>query len=179
MNETINELLLYEGKIFDVSRVTVRLPDGRAADRDLVIHSGASAVIPVLDDGRILFVRQYRESVGAEILEIPAGRLDQGEDPVECARRELEEETGCRAAGIRKLTQFFPVVGYSTEVIHLFVAEGLSAGAAQTDEDEFVTAEAVSLGDALRMVDEGKIADGKTILAILLYEREISRRNLR
>ncbi|MCL2707600.1 MAG: NUDIX hydrolase, partial [Defluviitaleaceae bacterium] len=153
----------------------VRLPDVRTAKYDVIVHCGAAAIIPVRPDKKIILVRQYREAVGREILEIPAGRLEKGEDPAECARRELKEETGCAAADMDFLTKFYPVVGYSTEIIHFYVAQNLSSGEPDPDENEFVRAEAYSLAEALKMIDSGEIMDGKTIAALLLYERQINK----
>jgi ADP-ribose pyrophosphatase len=172
--ETVATELIYTGKIFNVTNLTIQLPNGKQVKHDLIVHNGASAIVPVLGDGRILLERQYRESVGAEILEVPAGRLEPGEDPAECARRELEEETGYRAEKITLLTKFFPCVGYSNEQIYLYVAEGLTPGPARPDEDEFVTPEAYTLEEALKMTDNGAIVDGKTSLAILAYARYVS-----
>ncbi|MDR1664532.1 MAG: NUDIX hydrolase [Clostridiales bacterium] len=170
-HEIIDTTTVLRGKIFDVAKRTVRLPNGETAVRDAILHNGASAIIPILDDGRVLLERQYRDSVGAEILEIPAGRLEPGEDPAVCAARELAEETGYRAARLKLVTVFYPAVGYSNEKIHLFLANGLTAGETRPDEDEFVEPEAYTLEEAFQMIDDGEIIDGKTVMALLLYAR--------
>ena len=170
-NNVIKSETLFTGTIFNVIRKTVTLPNDKIAHRDIVAHDGASAVVAVLDDGRILLVRQRREAAGEDVLEIPAGRLNESEDPLACIIRELEEETGYHANHIKLLTKFYPAIGYSTEIIYLFLAEGLTPGQPHTDEDEFVVAEAYSLDEALQMVNNGVIIDGKTMLAILWYAR--------
>ena len=170
-NKIIKSETKFVGAVFEVELRTVELPNGKVGERGVVVHNGASAIVAVTDDGKLVFVRQYRDAVGDTILEIPAGRLAKGEDPAACALRELEEETGYRASRLTLMIKFFPVVGYSTEVIHLYLAEGLAPGKPNTDEDEFVDVEEISPDDALRLIDEGKIIDGKTIAAVLLYAR--------
>jgi ADP-ribose pyrophosphatase len=132
-------------------------------------HGGAAALVAVKDDGEILLVKQFREAAEAEILEIPAGRLDRGEAPAACAARELEEETGYRAGKIRELISFYPAVGYSGEKVYIYLAEELTPGERHLDEGEFVDAISIPLPDAIKMIKEGKIIDGKTITALLYY----------
>lgn len=162
---------IYNGTVFRVEQRVIRLPDGNDTQRDILLHNGAAATVPVLEDGRIVFVRQYRDAADTQTLEIPAGKLDIGEDPFTCAARELEEETGYRADTLTFATRFYTAIGYSSEIIHVYLAEGLKHGLAHADEDEFVSVEIYSLDEALRMVDEGIITDGKTILALLWYAR--------
>ena len=173
-NKILDSTTIYSGKIFDVVKQNVQLPNGKTTDRDLIVHGGASAILPVFDDGRILLVRQFREATGTDILEIPAGRLDIGEDPEVCAIRELREETGYNAQNMRLLIKYFPCTGYSTEILYIYLAEGLSPGKANLDEDEFVSAEIYPQGELIDMIQSGDIIDSKTILAILHYKLYIN-----
>jgi ADP-ribose pyrophosphatase len=169
--KTLRTETIYNGLIFDLERHTVRLPNGKEARRDIIRHNGASAIIPVTDDGGVILVRQYREGAGGFLLELPAGKLEPGEDPAVCAVRELAEETGHTAETMRFLTSLRPVAAYSTEVIHFYVAEGLKPGLAHPDTDEFVTLETYKLDEILRMIGEGSVMDMKTVAGVLLYAR--------
>ena len=169
--EDFMEKDIYSGKIFEITQRTVSLPNGKSALRDIVHMRGAAAVLPLTDDGRILFVRQFRAAAQINMLEIPAGMIDPGEEPLQCAVRELEEETGYKATGMEFMLRFHPGAGYNTEVLHLYLAKGLTPGTRHLDEDEFVTVEAYDLATALRWIDEGVITDAKTIIALLFYTR--------
>ena len=148
----------------------MELSDGRKADRELVIHPGAVAILPILEDGRILLVRQYRHAVGGELLEIPAGKLDvEGESPLECAIRELREETGYEAGEWKELFTFYTSPGFSDERIVLFRASSLRKIGTPAP-GEITGLEPVEAGSVRRSIESGKIVDGKTILA-LLFER--------
>ena len=147
--------LIYEGKILDFYRDTVRLPNGRSATRELVRHNGAVAIVPLLDDGRV-------------IVEIPAGKLDgPNEDPEEAARRELQEETGYTCSELIPMGMFYPTAAYSSETIWLYLAKGLKAGEPKLDEGEFLTVRAMPLEELVRDVLDGKVPDGKTQAAIM------------
>lgn len=160
---------VYDGTLLHVKRDKVLLPNGREAVREWIKHPGASSVIPVLPDGRVVLVRQYRYPVGQVTLEVPAGKLDvAGEDPLECAKRELSEETGYTAERIYKLTTIATTVGFSDEVIHLYAAEDLHGGKQHTDEDEFINVVEVPLAEAVGMTADGRIIDAKTIISILM-----------
>ena len=163
---------IYEGKIINLRRDMVRLPNGKEASREVVEHPGAVAVVPVLPDGRILLVRQFRHPVGRILLEIPAGKLDAGEDPDVCAVRELEEETGYRAGKLERRASVFTGPGFTDEVIHLYVAGELQKTALNLDEDEFVEAEAYEQSEVRRMIRSGIICDAKTIAGIYLLQDE-------
>lgn len=169
--EIIKETPIYDGLIFKVSQRVVRLPNGKEAKRDILEMSGASAILPVLPDGRILFVNQYREAAEKMILEIPAGKLDRGENPEDGAIRELEEETGYQAPSLQFMFSFYPAAAYNTEQIYVYLAEDLRPGVMKPDEDEFLTQEALDLETALAMIDDGRISDAKTVAALLFYER--------
>ena len=160
---------IYDGCLLHVKRDTVELPNGKEAVREWIKHPGASSVIPLLPDGRVILVRQYRYPVEKVTLEVPAGKLDApDEDPLLCARRELAEETGYTAEEITKLTTIATTVGFSNEYIHLYVAEGLVAGEQHTDEDEFINVVKVPLGEAVEMVQDGRIFDAKSVASILM-----------
>jgi len=159
----------FEGRFIRVSRESHALPDGRREEFEIVRHPGGAAVLPVLDDGRLLLIRQYRPAVAETILEIPAGKLDPGERPEVCATRELEEETGYRAGRLEPLGQMWTAVGFCDELLHLFVATDLSPGPQRLEPNEFITPAPFTLEDALDAVRRGAIRDGKTQLALHLY----------
>jgi ADP-ribose pyrophosphatase len=169
MERTLSSRLLHEGKSFSFKTDQVELPNGRTTTRDVVDHPGAVAIVPVLDDSRLVLVRQFRYAAGRELLEIPAGTLERGEKPDDCASRELREETGYEADSMRRLLSCFTAPGYSNEVIHLYVATGLRRGEMETEEDEEIEVEEVGLDEALRMIEENRIEDAKTIVGVLSY----------
>ncbi len=159
---------IYDGKLLHVKRDTVKLPDGNETTREWVKHPGAAAILPVLPNGDVILVRQYRYPVGKVTLEIPAGKLDvKGESPLECAKRELREETGYQAARYEKLLTVATTVGFSDEVIHIYAAWDLTPGEQATDDDEFIHVVRMPLPEAYRGVQDGDIYDAKTVAAIL------------
>ncbi|WP_313529051.1 NUDIX hydrolase [Anaerotignum sp.] len=161
----------YRGKILRVTVDKIEMPDGRAAYRETVIREkNAAAVLPVLEDGRILFVRQYRHAFRELLLEIPAGVLNDGEVCENCVIRELEEETGKKAGKIEFLCDIYPTVGFCTEKISLFFAFDLTEGMQKLDEDEFIELESYTLDQAIEMIYNGEIKDGKTIAALFAYK---------
>lgn len=172
--KTIAKKHIYSGNIINVDLLTVTLPDGRQATRDIVSHPGASVVVPLNEKGEIYMVRQFRKPIEAISLEIPAGKLDPGEDPRTCAVRELKEETGLNAEHLTHLTSIHTTPGFSNEVLHLYVATGLSEGDSCADEDEFISTEKYSVNELLELVLKGKITDAKTIIGILLADKIIS-----
>jgi ADP-ribose pyrophosphatase len=147
----------------------IRLPNGKSAWREYLDHPGAVGVLPFLDPATVVLVRQYRYPVGETTLEIPAGKLDAGESPLPCVRRELAEETGYRARRIRPLLRFWPTPAFANEVLHLYVAEGLVAGPRRPDEDEFLDVVVLPLREALSLVRRSKIMDSKTVIALLAW----------
>lgn len=149
---------------------TVKLINGKTATREYSVHPGASAIIPVTDDGCIIFVEQYRYPVQAVTLELPAGKLKKGQSPLACAKAELAEETGFRAKSIKKLLEFNPSCAFSDEVLHIFVASGLKAGETHPDEDEFLNTKKIPVEKAFELVQKGKIRDSKTIIGLLYYK---------
>lgn len=161
---------VFDGRLLHVRRDTVLLPNGHEAVREWVKHPGASAVLPVTGDSGVILVRQYRYPVGRVTLEIPAGKLDiPGETPLDCAKRELKEETGCTATKFTKLFSLATTVGFSDEWIHIYLAEGLAMGEDCPDEDEFIHAVRMPLSEALEKVYDNTIIDGKTATALLMY----------
>ena len=163
---------VYTGRIINLDRDTVRFPDGSIGQLEMIRHPGASAIVPFVseptgDDPQILIIRQYRYAAEEFLYEIPAGRLDSGEEPLACAKRELREETGCTARSIEFLFTMFTTPGFTDERIHVFMATGLERGETAHESDEFMTVETVTLSTALRFIQEGRIKDGKTALAIL------------
>ncbi len=174
MYEDLIEKKLSSKNIFDGTLLHVRQdmalpPNGKTSVREWIKHPGASAVIPLLPDGQIILVRQYRYPIQRVTLEIPAGKLDaQGEDPLVCAQRELSEETGYLAETFRELTTIGTTVGFSNEMIHIYAAEGLHAGEMHPDDDEFLNVIKVPLKTAVQMTRDGRIFDAKSIVAILM-----------
>lgn len=162
----------YNGRVINLDVDTVGFPDGSSGQLEMVRHPGASAVVPFVDDQRdpdprILLLRQFRHAANGFIWEIPAGRLDPGESPETCAKRELAEETGMRASRIERLTTFYTTPGFTDERIHLFAAGGLEKGEHRREHDEFMEVHPVRWSEALAMVERGDIVDGKTLLALL------------
>lgn len=167
---TDGEVLL-QGGFLEVRRDQVLLPDGARATREFVVHPGAVAILPLLDDGRVLLERQFRYPLGCVILEIPAGKIDPGEEPMGCARRELREETGYTAAEWAYAGRIHNAAAYSDEVIHLFLARGLVAGPRNLDAGEFIELSAVREAEFDRMAMSGEITDVKTLVALLWLQR--------
>lgn len=166
---------LYTGRIVSLDRDTVRFPDGSTGQLEMLRHPGASAVVPFLDDPRgpdprVLLIRQFRHAADGFIWEVPAGRLDPGEDPETCARRELEEETGMRARTVRPLTTIYTTPGFTDERIHLFLAHGLEAGAHRREADEFMELHTRPWSSVLELVRSGEIRDGKTLTSLLFVQ---------
>lgn len=166
----IKEELVYEGKIISVYKDYLELSNGNKVVWDLVKHKGAAAVIPVRDDGKILLVRQYRNALEEMTLEIPAGGLEQGEDPIECATRELEEETGFASKNVAHLVSTISAIGFCNERVHIYYATDLQVSKQNLDENEYVEIEAYSMDELVQMIDDGRIQDGKTIAGILAYK---------
>ena len=166
---------VYDGIFLKMKRDTVLLPDGQHAVREYLEHPGAVAILAVLDDGRILLERQYRYPIAQAVIEIPAGKLNTGEDPLLCAQRELQEETGYTAKHWSKIRRIHPVISYSTEFIDIYLAEGLSPGPALLDDEEFLDVFAAPLEELLNWVETGKITDVKTIISTYWLERRRSR----
>ena len=157
----------WSGKIFDVECLEVKLPNGHVSRRDVVRHHGAVAVVALTESGKIALVRQYRTALDRVTVEIPAGKLEPGEDPLDCAKRELKEETGFVAGRIAYLTTIASSCGFTDELIHLYLATQLSFEGASPDEDEFLNVDLVDVQDLVDAVLDGKIEDAKTVVGAL------------
>ncbi len=176
--EEISTEEIFKGRLVHLFRATVKLPNGNTSTREYMEHPGAVAVIPIDDKGNITFVRQYRYPLKRVSLEVPAGKLEKGEEVEACAKRELSEETGIEAKEMKYLGCFLPSVAVSDELIHIYTATGLSYGKAHTDEDEFIDLVKIPMQKALEMVENGDILDGKTQIALLRANRCISKQGL-
>lgn len=165
--KTIEKEVVFEGRIITVRKDKAELGDGSIAPRELVIHSGGVCVVPLTDDNRVIMVRQFRYAFGEPLLEIPAGKLEKGEEHRSAALRELEEETGAKCTSFEYLGVCYPSVAYLTEKIHMYLARGLSFGKAHLDEGEFLDVIRVPLDEAVEMVMRGEIPDAKTQIALL------------
>jgi ADP-ribose pyrophosphatase len=165
---TIAQQTIYRGHAFTVRRDELQTPDQRTIHLDIIEHIGAVTMLPVDSQGRILFVKQYRHATGQELLELPAGTLDEGELPEACAHREIREETGFAAGKMEKLGEFFLAPGYSTEYMVVFLATDLKPAPLPGDVDEFITLQPIPLEQAYHMALSGEIQDGKSLAALLL-----------
>jgi len=167
LEKALSSQVRFAGKVLKLRVDEVEVAEGRRAVREVVEYPGAVTVLPLTEYGEVLMVRQYRYPVGEELLELPAGKLEAGEDPLETAKRELAEETGYRAREMRLLLRFYTTPGFSTEEMHLFLATGLTPGEPDPDPDEFITVEKVPLERAREMVAQGQIRDAKSIVGLL------------
>lgn len=158
---------VYKGKIFTVVEDTIQFEDGKTAKWDLVMHNGAAAIVPLTEAGEVILVKQYRNAEDGSVLEIPAGKLEKGEDPFECAKRELEEEIGYRSDCIQEVCKMYTAVGFSDEKLHLYLATKLQEGKQNLDEDEYIQIEKYPLQTAVEMIFTGEIKDSKTIVGLL------------
>lgn len=171
--KTLKSTTIYEGKIIDVFVEDVELPNGgKTAKREIVRHPGAVAVIAKTEENKYVFVRQFRKPLNRTIVEIPAGKIEADEPPIETAKRELHEETGYRCKQIRHVRSFYTSPGFADEIIHLFVATGLTAGEQQTEADEFLDVLELTLEEAEEKVENEEIFDAKTAYAVLYLRNE-------
>ncbi len=161
---------IYRGRLVNLDLDTVTLPNGTTIELEILRHPGASAIVPLQPDGSVLLTRQYRHAAGGYIYEIPAGKLDRGEDPRACAARELEEETGYRAATIEPLLSMLTTPGFTDEVIHLFLATGLAPGVQRLERDEVLRVIEMPLSKAIGLIRDGTIRDAKTIVGLQAVE---------
>jgi ADP-ribose pyrophosphatase len=168
-----NERYIYKGKLLNLKAAEVTLPSGRKTTREVVEHPGAVAIVPLASPDRVILVRQFRYGANRDLLEIPAGTLEPGEDPLSCARRELAEEAGLAGGKLEKMGEFYTSPGILNEIIHLFVATDLKSISAPEngDEDENIEIVELSLTKALNKLNSGEIADAKTIIGLLLVSR--------
>ena len=173
--KTASSEIVFQGKLLDVRRDTVVLPNGKTGIREWINHPGAICCIPLLPTGQIGLIRQYRYSVREEMIELPAGKLNQGENPKKCALRELEEEIGYRANKLTFLINIHPAIGFANEKMWLFLAEDLVKTEPSLDDDEFLELMPTSLEDAIGLIWAGKITDVKTIIGLLIFHRTINK----
>ncbi len=174
--EIIDSSLAFQGRLLRVRVDTVRLPDGHTSTREVVVHPGAVAMVPLLDAEHVLLVRQWRHPAGRALLEIPAGTLGAGEDPRDCAARELMEEVGYRPQTLTRLASMFLAPGYSSECLHLFLAEGLAPERLAQDEDENIDVVCLSWHEAEALIQHGEISDAKTLAGLLLAQTVLRQR---
>ncbi len=174
--EVVSSEKVFKGKVFDIERDVITLPDGRTTARETVRHNGASAMVAVDNEGKILFVRQYRHSAGAMTLEIPAGTLEKGEDPYDCAMRELEEETGYKCDKMEFLVKFYSSIGFCSEILYIYLAQNLESGKLNPDDDEFIELERYTPDEVTDMIFKGEIYDSKTIAAVFAYKEWLARK---
>jgi ADP-ribose pyrophosphatase len=165
---------VYSGRVLNLDIDTVRFPDGSVGELEMIRHSGASAVVPVLSTGsaadpEIMLIRQFRHAADGLIWEVPAGRLDPGESPETCAVRELAEETGMRTRRLERLTTIFTTPGFTDERIHIFAAHDLEPGEHRREADEFMENHTFALSRCLEMIHSGEISDGKTVASLLFF----------
>jgi ADP-ribose pyrophosphatase len=167
---------VFDGKLLHVRRDTVRLPNANTATREYIVHPGAVAIVALLDNGDIVLERQFRYPLGRVLVEIPAGKVDPGEDRLETGKRELREETGYIAKHWEHLTTYYPLVAYSDERIDIYLATGLTREANDLDDGEFLEVFTAPLATAAQWVREGKIVDSKSMISILLMEQRLNGR---
>jgi ADP-ribose pyrophosphatase len=168
--KTIESREIYDGKILSLRVDTVRLPDGSESKREIVEHSGGVAVVAITESNEILMVRQYRKAMEKNLLELPAGKLEVGEDPIECAKRELEEETGYRANSIREISGFYTAPGFCSEKVYVYLAKELEFIGARLDDGEFLEVEKYKLSEVEELL--GQLEDAKSIIGLLYAIRE-------
>ena len=164
----LNSRIVYPGHAFKIRVDTLQLPDGHEAHYDIVEHVGSVIIIPVDENGNLLFVRQYRHAAGLDLLELPAGTLDENETPEVCAQREIREETGMAAGKMKYLGGFYLAPGYSTEYMTVYLATDLYHAPLKADADEFLSVESITLVEAMRLCENGEILDAKTLAAFSL-----------
>lgn len=170
--KTVDSELAYKGRFLRVQRDTVICPDGKQRQREFIVHPGAALAVPVLDDGRLVMVRQYRHSLRSVFLEFPAGKLDAGEASLDCARRELVEETGFEASSWKFLGKIHPCIGYSNEFIDLYFAKGLKNVGARPDPGEELEIVLYSPDELRALIARGEVTDVKTLSAFYFFEKE-------
>jgi 8-oxo-dGTP pyrophosphatase MutT (NUDIX family) len=166
--ELLSSEPIFQGRAFKIRRDTFRTPDGRESKFEIVVHIGSVTIVPIDAEGNILFVRQYRQAAGLDMLELPAGTREEGEPYEVCAAREIREETGMSAAKLERIGDFYLAPGYSTEFMAVFLATGLKHDPLEADEDEFLQVEKIPVKKAIEMAERGELPDAKTLAALLL-----------
>lgn len=173
--ELLRSEILMKGRAFAIRRDHLKTPDGRETKVEIIEHGGSVVIIPVDENGNMLLVRQYRHATGQDLLELPAGTLDGGENPEICAAREIREETGMAAGKLKKLGDFYLAPGYSTEFMVVFLATDLSHNPLEADADEFLSMEAVPVTEAIKMAERGEMPDAKSLAALFLAKPSLEK----
>ena len=171
--ELLHSETLLKGRAFSIRRDTLKTPDGHETKLDIIEHGGSVIIVPVDKNGNLLFVRQYRHAAGMDLLELPAGTLEEGEYPAECAAREIREETGFAADKIEKIGDFYLAPGYSTEFMHVYLARELRYDPLEADADEFLSVEKLPFAEAIQMAERGEMPDAKSLAALLLAKSHL------
>ena len=169
--ELLKSEIIYEGRAFSVHLDHFLTPSGKTVKYDIVEHIGSVIIVPVDENGQLYFVRQYRQAVEKELLELPAGTLEVGEPPAEAAAREIREETGMAAKNLKEIGSFYLAPGYSTELMHVFLATGLTHDPLDPDADEYLSVEKMSVAKAFELVENGQLQDAKSLAALLLARK--------
>jgi len=178
MLKRLKRTVHFQGRVVDLVVDDVEYPSGTKATMEVVLHPGGAVAVPLFDDGNVMLIDQFRYPLGKRILELPAGKLDKNEEPLECARRELEEETGWKGEGWTKLGSIYTSVGFCNEVLHLFMATGLSqvaGGHRRTEGESDIEVRIMPLREAIDMIEGGEIRDAKTVCGLLMMERKLRR----
>jgi ADP-ribose pyrophosphatase len=173
--ELLKSEVLMKGRAFAIRRDTLKTPDGRETKFEIIEHSGSVVIIPIDEKGKMLLVRQYRHATGGDLLELPAGTLDENEEPRVCAAREIREETGMAAGVLTKLGEFYLAPGYSTEFMVVFLATGLSPNPLDADDDEFLSVESIPVAEAFERAERGEIPDAKSLAALFLAKPSLKK----
>ena len=173
--ELLKSEVLMKGRAFAIRRDTLKTPDGRETKFEIIEHGGSVVIVPIDENGKMLFVRQYRHATGGDLLELPAGTLDENEEPKVCAAREIREETGMAAGVLTKLGEFFLVPGYSTEFMVVFLATDLSPNPLDADDDEFLSVESIPVAEAFERAERGEIPDAKSLAALFLAKPSLEK----
>ena len=173
--ELLKSEILMKGRAFAIRRDTLKAPDGRETKFEIIEHGGSVVIIPIEDNGNMLLVRQYRHATGQDLLELPAGTLDEDEEPEVCAAREIREETGMQAGTLTKLGDFYLAPGYSTEFMHVYLATDLSHNPLDADDDEFLSVESIPVAQAIKMAARGEIPDAKSLAALFLAKPSLEK----
>ncbi len=172
--ELIRSETLLQGRAFRIRRDHLKTPDGRETRLDIIEHGGSVVIVPIDKDGNLIFVRQYRHATGMDLLELPAGTLEKGEDPAVCAAREIREETGFAADKMEKIGDFYLAPGYSTEFMYVYLAQDLRHDPLEADADEFLSVEKIPVAKAFQMAERGDLPDAKSLAALLLAKSLIN-----
>jgi len=170
MDQTVK---VYNGRVIDLNLEKVSLPDGREVELEIIRHPGGACALPLHENGDVTLVRQFRHAVGGMVWEVPAGRIDDGEDPLTSAERELREETGLRAGNLEKLGEFVPTPGYCSEIVYLYLASDLTTCEQALEDDEYLEVVRLPFEEAMEKVNSGEIRDGKTIISLFLAEKKL------